>query len=299
MRITVRVPASSANLGPGFDCFGLALDLCNEVTFDTDAEPGVEWHGEGAGELPTDGSDLVSRTIAHVVSLSDLTPPPMRLIGRNDIPVERGLGSSSAAAVAGVVIGSILADRAAGDDAGDGAGKSALDRESVFALAAEVEGHPDNAAPATFGGFTIAVPGGPVRRLDPHPDLSPVALVPIEIRLATGEARAVLPQVVPRDDAIFNLAHAAIMVHAVTREPSLLSEVMLDRLHQAVRLSLLPQVEEMFETLREQGIAVCVSGSGPTLLAFDIDDRRVPEMGEGWVVLRPGVRSKGFEVSGS
>ena len=295
MRITVRVPASSANLGPGFDCFGLALDLCNEVSLDTDVEAGVEWFGEGAGELPTDGSDLVSRTIAHVMSLSDLTPPPMRLIGRNDIPVERGLGSSSAAAVAGVVLGSIVVGRVAAD----GTGEAALDRESVFALAAEVEGHPDNAAPATFGGFTIAVPGGPVRRLDPHPDLSPVALVPTEIRLATGEARAALPPVVAREDAIFNLAHAAVMVHAVTREPSLLAEVMLDRLHQAVRLSLLPQVEEMFQTLREQGIAVCVSGSGPTLLAFDTDDRRVPEMGEGWIVLRPGVRSNGFEVSGS
>lgn len=291
MRITVRAPASSANLGPGFDCFGLALDLCNEVTFDTDAEPGVEWHGEGAGELPTDGSDLVSRTIAHVASLHHLTPPPMRLIGRNDIPIERGLGSSSAAAVAGVVIGSIVADRAAGE--------TALDHGSVFALAAEVEGHPDNAAPATFGGFTIAVPGGPVRRLDPHPDLSPVALVPTHVRLGTDQARAALPRVVPREDAIFNAAHAALMVHAITREPSLLAEAMLDRLHQAVRLSLLPTVEEMFQTLRDQGFAVCVSGSGPTLLVFDTDGRRLPEIGEGWVLLRPGVRSAGFEVSGS
>ena len=294
MRVTVRVPATSANLGPGFDFFGLALDLCNEVTLDTDASPGVEWRGEGEGELPTDGTDLVSRTIEHVASLRDLLPPPMRLIGRNNIPLERGLGSSSAAAVAGAVLGSIVLDPANGDLRG-GAGPEA---RSVFALAAEVEGHPDNAAPATFGGFTIAVPGGPVHRLDPHPDLRPVAVVPSNLRLATSAARAALPGVVSRDDAIFNAAHAALMVHAMTREPSLLVEAMQDRLHQDVRLSLVPEVEEAFQAVRREGVAVCVSGSGPALLAFETDRRLVPELGEDWVVLRLGARSAGFEVTG-
>ena len=293
MRITVRVPATSANLGPGFDCFGLALELCNEVTLDTDAEPGVEWRGEGAGELPTDGSDLVSRTIAHVASLHDLSPPPLRLIGRNSIPLERGLGSSSAAAVAGVVLGSLVLDPAFGDRRS--ADNDAL---SVFALAAEVEGHPDNAAPATFGGFTIAVPGGSVRRLDPHPDLRPVALVPSKVRLATGAARAALPGMVARDDAVFNAAHAALMVHAMTREPSLLVEAMQDRMHQAVRLSLVPEVEEAFEAMRGKGVAVCVSGSGPSLLAFEMEGQLLPELGPDWVVRRVGARSTGFEVAG-
>jgi homoserine kinase len=286
VRITVRVPATSANLGPGFDCFGLALDLCNEVTIDTDAAPGVEWHGQGAGELAIDGTDLVTRTIEHVMSLHDLTRPSFRLVGRNEIPIERGLGSSSAATVAGIVLGSILA------------GERSPDRAVVFGIAAQIEGHPDNAAPATFGGFTIAVPGGPVRRLDPHPGLVPVALVPAEVRLATPEARAALPEVVAHDDAMFNVAHAALTVHAITSEPSLLAEAMLDRLHQGVRLALLPTVEAMFDSIRAQGFAVCVSGSGPTLLAFEGHERRLPVLDEGWSMLRPGVRSSGFEVLG-
>ncbi|HEX7246964.1 MAG TPA: homoserine kinase [Actinomycetota bacterium] len=289
MRVTVRVPATSANLGPGFDCFGLALDLCNEVTLDTDAEPGVEWHGEGSGELPVDGSDLVSRTIARVASARGVELPPARLIGHNAIPLERGLGSSAAATVAGVVLGSVLAPRAGGAD---------LDRHEAFTRAAAIEGHPDNAAPAVFGGFTIAVPGGPVHRLDPHPGLRPVILVPTGVRLSTDEARAALPQVVSRDDAIFNAAHAALTVHALTHEPSLLAEAMLDRIHQSVRLALLPQVGAVFELLRDHGMAVCVSGSGPSLLAFETDDHALPELADGWQAIRVGVRTTGFDVSG-
>lgn len=289
VRITVRVPATSANLGPGFDCFGLALDLCNEVTLDTDAGPGVEWHGEGAGELPVDGSDLVSRTIAHVVAASGGDVPPARLIGRNTVPLERGLGSSAAATVAGVVLGSLLALRDGGAD---------LDPHQTFTRAAALEGHPDNAAPAVFGGFTIAVPGGPVRRLDPHPDLRPVVLVPPGVRLATDDARAALARTVALDDAIFNAAHAALMVHALTREPPLLAEAMLDRIHQSVRLALLPQVGSVFEALRDRGIAVCVSGSGPSLLAFETPHLTLPELDEGWHAIPVAVRAHGFEMSG-
>src|SRR5206468_6625639 len=110
VRITVRVPATSANLGAGFDCFGLALDLCNEVTLDTGAEPGVTWEGEGADELPTDGSDLISRAIAAAAGREGAELFPFRLSAVNRIPLERGLGSSSAAAVAGIVLGELLAD---------------------------------------------------------------------------------------------------------------------------------------------------------------------------------------------
>jgi len=292
VRITVRVPATAANLGPGFDCFGLALDLCNEVTLDTDAEPGVSWAGEGATELPTDGSDMVSTTIARVGVRHGMEAPPIGVHGVNRIPLERGLGSSSAAAVAGVVLGSRLFDRSIdGPDSSPGP-----DTHSVFALAAEIEGHPDNAAAAVFGGFTIAVPGGSLRRLDSHPGVRPVALVPSDVRVATHEARAALTEFVSRDDAIFNAAHAAIMVHAITREPSLLAEAMRDRLHQAARLALVPEVEEVYNAVRDEGIAVCVSGSGPTLLAFETDGRELPELGDGWSVLRVGVRATGFEV---
>jgi homoserine kinase len=280
VRLTVRVPATSANLGPGFDCFGLALDLCNEVTVDTGAAPGVAWEGEGAAELPTDGSDLVSHVMASVAEVTGGILPPMRLVGLNRIPLERGLGSSSAAAVAGAAIALRILGEAATPDA-------------VFGHAARIEGHPDNAGPAVFGGFTIALPDGPVHRFDPHPDLHPVALVPGD-RLPTAEARRALPGDVPREDAVFNVAHAALTVEALTRDPSLLGEALQDRLHQDARLALVPAVLEVFRALQGAGVPVCVSGAGPTLLAFPREPLAVPE---GWRVIEPGIRSRGFELA--
>ena len=296
MRITVRVPATSANLGPGFDCFGLALELCNEVTIDTDAASGVTWEGEGADELPTDGSDLVSRTIAHVGSFHDMRPPPLRLSGLNRIPLERGLGSSSAAAVAGVVLGSRIFDLSIDGHNALRDGMPFHDAYSVFAIAARIEGHPDNAAAAAFGGFTIALPDGDVRRLDVDPAVRPVALVPLDVRLPTAEARRALPDRVDRADAIYNAAHAALVVEALTRDPSLLRDALRDRLHQEARLDLVPAVREVFRDLVGAGIPACVSGAGPSLLAFESDERAVPDLGEGWRVLRTAVRPTGFEV---
>ncbi|MGZ8596438.1 MAG: homoserine kinase [Actinomycetota bacterium] len=280
MRLTIRVPATSANLGPGFDCFGLALDLCNEVTVDTGAPPGVAWEGEGASELPTDGSDLVSDVMASVAEVTGGTLPPMRLVGLNRIPLERGLGSSSAAAVAGAAIALRILGEAATPTA-------------VFGHAARIEGHPDNAGPAVFGGFTIALRGGIVHRFDPHPDLHPVALVPGD-RLPTAEARRALPGEVPREDAVFNVAHAALTVEALTRDPSLLGEALQDRLHQDARLALVPAALEVFRSLQRAGVPVCVSGAGPTLLAFPREPLAVPE---GWRVIEPGIRSRGFELA--
>jgi len=288
MRVAVRVPATSANLGPGFDAFGLALDLCNEVTIDTRAEPCVVWEGEGDAELPVDGSDMVSRTIAAVAKQMAVDPPVFALSGHHRIPLERGLGSSSAAAVAGVVLASVLLDLGWEDD-----------RTTVFAAAAAIEGHPDNAAPAVFGGFTVALPDGFVRRFDPHPDLRPVAIVP-DVRLATADARAVLSPEVPRVDAVFNAAHAALVLEAITRDPGLLAVALHDRLHEDARLDLLPPVADLMEDLRRARIPACVSGSGPTILAFEIeggpDLRDVLEAQPSWQVLRPAVRLEGFEV---
>ena len=169
MKLTARVPATSANLGPGFDCFGLALDLWNDVTVDTDAAPGVTWEGQGAGELPTDGTDMVSKAMAHAARVGGGIVPALALHGVNRIPLERGLGSSAAACVAGISIADGLLDLG-------------LEPEEVLELAVEIEGHPDNAAAAIAGGFTLAFGDG-VIRLDPHPDLQPVAFVPNDIRL--------------------------------------------------------------------------------------------------------------------
>jgi homoserine kinase len=294
VRITVRVPATSANLGPGFDCFGLALDLCNEVTVDTDAEPGVSWEGEGADELPIDGSDMVSRAMAHTLGQQlrfhpDAELPSFSLHGVNRIPLERGLGSSSAAAVAGVA----LADALLGDAA---TSATPDDPHPIFGYAASFEGHSDNAAAAVYGGFTI-VAAGFVRRLDPHIDLDPVVLVPERLRLPTTAARKALTEDVSRRDAVFNVAHASLAVLAFTQEPRLLDVALRDRLHEDARLGLIPEAKDLLHELRQRRqVPSCVSGAGPSLLAFEREGSMVGDLPDGWRALRPGVRAKGVEV---
>jgi homoserine kinase len=280
--LVARVPATSANLGPGFDCFGLALDLWNEVAVDPAAEPSVTWEGEGAAELPTDGTDLVSRAMAHAARAGGAPLPTLALRGTNRIPLERGLGSSAAACVAGIVLADALLDLG-------------LAPEETLELAGELEGHPDNAAAAIAGGLTIAFGDG-VIRLDPHPSLSPVALVPVGERLPTNEARVALPETVGRSDAVFNAGHAAAMVVALTSEPGLLTQALRDRIHQAARLALVPAVKTVFDELTAAGIPVCVSGAGPTLLAFELPGHPVPEPGDGWRALRLNAAPTGAEV---
>jgi homoserine kinase len=146
-----------------------------------------------------------------------------------------------------------------------------------------------------LGGFTIAYGEGVVR-LEPADRLAPVVLVPREARLATSEARAILPETVTRADAVFNVARAAVAVVAFTADPSLLPEALKDVLHQPYRLPLVPESQELFSRLRSAGVPVCVSGAGPTLLAFETAGRRVPDVGQGWLVLTPGVRRTGVET---
>jgi homoserine kinase len=204
----------------------------------------------------------------------------------NRIPLERGLGSSSAAVVAGTA----LADALLGE-AGWGA-----DADTTFAYAAELEGHPDNAAPATYGGLTV-VADGHVRRIDVADSIRPVLLVPTDVRLPTDEARRALPELVPLGDAVFNVAHGSLVVHALAAgDLDLLRVAMRDRLHQRARLALVPSIRGVFERLDEQGFPVCVSGSGPTLLAFEPEVGSVPDPGEGWRVLRVPVRRIGVEI---
>jgi homoserine kinase len=290
VRLTARVPATSANLGPGFDCFGLALDLCNEVTIDTDAEPGISWEGEGADELPTDGTDMVSRAVAATVAAqrrhhADATVAPFSLHGVNRIPLERGLGSSAAAAVAGTALASVLLGPAGLDD----------DPYATAAHAADLEGHFDNAAPASYGGLTV-IADGHVRRFDVAERISPVLLIPEGTRLSTDHARRALPSSVPLADAVYNVGHGALVVQALVRgDLDLLRVALRDRLHQAVRLGLVPEVREVFEELNRR-LPVCVSGSGPSLLVFERDGSPVPEPGEGWRILRVPVRATGVEV---
>lgn len=279
MRFVVEVPATIANLGPGFDAFGLALDLCNEFEVATADAASVRWEGEGADELPTDGDDLASRALRAAF---DGEPPAIAVVGRNRIPLERGLGSSAAAAVAGAFAGALLAGRR----------PSAAE---AFDVAARIEGHPDNAAAAAFGGVTVAVDGRVVRR-DAHPGLDPVVLVPSSIRVSTAAARAALPASVPLRDAAANAARAALVLDGLTRDPSLLPHAMRDSLHEDARLALVPEVRDVAASLRADGHAVCVAGSGPSLLVVPMPARPPIEPPAGWRVLRPGVRGAGVRL---
>jgi homoserine kinase len=286
MRLAARVPATSANVGAGFDTFGLALDLCNEVVLDTDVEPGVSWEGEGASELPTDGSDLVSRAIRAVADATSRDAPPFALRGVNRIPLERGLGSSSAAIVAGAALGYRLLGRS-----------EAIERRAIFSIAAAIEGHADNVAAATFGGFTIVLGGERVERFDVHADVRPVVLVPERARISTEDARRRLPPSIAREDAVDNIARAAVTAAALISRPASLPRAIGDRLHEPARLALVPEVAAVLGSLRSAGVPACLSGSGPSLLAFERDAHDVPDPGAGWRVLRIGVRPAGVEVA--
>ena len=211
------------------------------MTVDTDAAPGVTWDGQGSGELPTDGTDMVSKSIAHAARVGGGIVPAFALHGVNRIPLERGLGSSAAACVVGITLADRLLDLG-------------LEPEEVLELAIEIEGHPDNAAAGDRGGFTLAFGDG-VIRLDPHPDLRPVAYVPNHVRLPTGEARAALPPLVPMADAVFNAGHAAATWSALTSEPALLTQTLGDRLHERTRLQMVPERERVLRPAPRGGRA--------------------------------------------
>ena len=271
----MAVPATVANLGPGFDAFGMAVDLTNDVA----VRPGpaeVDVTGEGAGELPLDGTNLIRRTMAYLAREVGRPLPDVSLACENRIPLQRGLGSSSAAIVAGLLIADRLLE-------------TRLGPERLLQTAADLEGHADNVAPALHGGIAIAFlskDGWRAETLRPHPDLRPVLLIPLDERLSTDDARRVLPTHVARADATFNVARAGLLSLALTGRPDLLGHAVEDRLHQAARLPLVPAARAVFESLRDRGIPVCVAGAGPSLLAFESAERPVPGVGATWRVLR-------------
>jgi len=279
MTVSVRVPASSANLGPGFDALGLALALYDEVTATVTTGPTrVRVHGEGAGELATDERHLVVQAVRAAFAAVDREPPTLAVTCRNRIPQARGLGSSSAAIVAGVLLARELL-RAARDPAAD-----RLDDATVLNLAARLEGHPDNVAPCLLGGFTIAwQEQGRARavRLEPAPTLQPVVFVPQRQGL-TADARALLPERVPHADAAHAAGRAALLVSALTGAPELLLAATEDRLHQPYRAAGAPETAELVTRLRQAGVAAVVSGAGPTVLALVTVGTEVPEQ-PGWM----------------
>lgn len=255
------MPATSANLGPGFDSLGLALSWYDEVCAEiTDSGVRVMVVGEGAGELPTGEDNLVARVVRDTLRHLGVCPPGLALTCRNQIPQARGLGSSSAAIVAGVLLARALAPAAADQ----------LDDAEVLRIAAQLEGHPDNVAPCLFGGFTIAWTGSDgarAVRMVPAPAIRPTVFVPAEHGL-TAAARAALPGSVPHPDAAHSAGRSALLVHALTTEPRWLLDATEDRLHQTYRAVEMPATAALVARLRQAGVAAVVSGAGPSVLAL-------------------------------
>jgi homoserine kinase len=259
--VRVRVPATSANLGPGFDTLGLALALHDELAAEvTDAGVSIEVDGAGAGHVPRDESHLVLRAMRRAFAELGVEPPGLRLRCRNVIPHGRGLGSSAAAIVGGVLL-------ARGLVAG---GAERLPDGAALALAAKLEGHPDNVAPCLFGGLTIAwLRDGEARavRRDVDPAVVPVVLVP-PFSASTELARGLLPATVPHTDAAFAAGRAALLVAAMTGAPQALFDATEDRLHQGYRASAMPDSFRLVGRLREAGHPAVISGAGPTVLVL-------------------------------
>ncbi|HWU28252.1 MAG TPA: homoserine kinase [Microbacterium sp.] len=259
--VIVTVPATSANLGPGFDTLGLALSIYDTLTassFDDDRLE-IEVEGSGAAEIPTDASNLVVRTIAHVYADAGRRMPGLRIHALNGVPHGRGLGSSGAAVTAGILIAKGLL-----------AGDVDLDDEALLRLATELEGHPDNVAPALFGGLTIAWMGerGPQhKKLLVHRGVAPLVFVP-GFTMSTSLARSLQPPHVPREDAVFNVSRSALLVAALTQSPELMLDATADRLHQDYRGAAMPETLRLVQALRAEGFAAVVSGAGPSVLVL-------------------------------
>jgi len=265
-RVRVRVPASAANLGPGFDCAGLALAWQDEVRVSVGGDGlSVRVTGEGEGEVPLDEEHLVVRALRLGLRHAGRPVPDLQVSCRNRIPHARGLGSSAAAIVAGL----LAADALVG---------GRLGRSQVLRLGAGLEGHPDNVAACLLGGLTLAWSAdGSVSavRLEPVAGLSAVAFVPPD-RSSTREARGLLPATVPYADAAANAGRAALLVHGVTSDPGVLLAATEDRLHQPYRAPAMPASAALLGRLRTAGVPAVLSGAGPTVLALVEPDAPAP-----------------------
>lgn len=256
--LRVRAPATSANLGPGFDSFALALPMLAEFELRPARTWTVTYEGDGDG-MPQDPSEDLFVVAARAVAKSAKSHvAPQHVVQRSAIPLGRGLGSSAAAIVAGVAAGNALL----GDP---------LDRRTLLRIATEVEGHPDNVAAALYGGLTVALPTGegPAVFRSAFPRTWRICLLVPKRKLATKEARAALPANVSRADAVFNLSHAAAFVAAILRaDGALLSLAMRDRLHEPARARLIPGLQEVVDAARSAGaFGAALSGAGPAVVA--------------------------------
>lgn len=281
--LRVRVPATSGNLGPGFDCLGMAHGIYDEVEATLIAgRSTVEVLGEGQDELPTDDSHLIVKAMHRGFEFAGMPLAGVRMTCRNSISQSRGLGSSAAAVVAGLTLAAGFSGR-----------PDLFTKEDVLTLATEFEGHPDNAAPAVYGGAVISWSESGrahAASLDLHPELRTTLLIPKDV-LSTSTARAALPVSVPHVDAAFNAARSALLVHALAKDPDLLHEATRDRLHQEYRSGSMPATAEVLDALRSAGWPAVISGAGPAILVLDELDAQTCRILEsrGFAVTTPGV----------
>ncbi|MFE3446200.1 homoserine kinase [Nocardia sp. NPDC059180] len=305
LSVTARVPASSANLGPGFDSLGMALGIYDEIEVrTTDTGLTIRVEGEGADDVPWGPSHLVVRAIERGLESAGVWADGLDVVCRNVIPHSRGLGSSASAVVGGLAAGCGLATKFDPE--------LTVDTDRLVQLASEFEGHPDNAAASVLGGIVVSwsetdrpadagLDGAQVEhhnrayhavRLNPHPALRPVVLIPQD-RSSTAHTRGLLPEVVPHGDAAFNVSRAALAVVALTERPDLLMPATADRLHQAQRAPALPLTTTWIARLRAAGIAATVSGAGPTVLALTTSEfpseLRELAIADGLRVVEPGL----------
>ncbi len=282
MHITVRVPATSANLGPGFDSLGLALDLWNEAIITLAIEYSVQVNGEGRERLSAGENNLIIRSAQRLAEVVGRRLPPFHLDCVNRIPLSSGLGSSAAAKLTGLLGANALLG-------------NPLLREEIIDLAAEMEGHSDNVAPALLGGLVVsAVENGKVLahkiNLEANHDSSPhITVVLPDFHLSTQQARGALPDHVTVKDAVHNIGRAIMVADAFrSGDIDLLGKAMNDTMHQPYRLPLIPGGREAIDAAREAGAAAAISGAGPGIIAFS--SKRDPAIGE--------TMTRAFEAAG-
>ena len=269
-KVTVRVPGTSANCGPGFDCLGLAVTIYNdlELTLLEEDSLTVEAHGDGAETIPTDEKNIVWKAAKLILERSGNAEKFKGAILKmqNNIPMSRGLGSSAAAIVAGLTAANEIVGKP-------------FNRKEILKFATEIEGHPDNVAPAIYGGFTIStVDKGKVQTFSFLPKLKLKLIVAVpDFPLSTRIARQVLPKNVSMKDAIFNISRASMLVAAlINGKEKFLETAFDDLLHQPYRTKLVPGMQEVFHAAKKAGaLGVCLSGAGPCLIAFSAIDKHI------------------------
>lgn len=258
--VRVQVPATTANLGPGFDCLGMALQIYNTVEMsETTSGVHIEVHGEGSADIPRDENNMVLFAARKVFKQAGYQLTGIKIKLLNNIPVARGLGSSTAAIVGGIIAANIISG-------------NTMNMKDILNLAFSIEGHPDNITASVMGGIVIAIPTeGEIKyqKIPPPKNLRAIVTIP-DFQLSTRTSREVLPQQLPMSDVIFNLGRTALLISALyTGDLNQFSIAMEDRIHQPHRTPLVPGMKKVFAAAKLAGAkGITLSGSGPTIIAY-------------------------------